>query len=116
MLIGYCGERSEKEGSEQVAQFVAAEGWEALVAPISRDFVHMDGLVVPLAENLLVACTDAMEPWLVKWLKDRGFEFVDVCYREARNLGVNLMSLGDDRVLAMKGSPDARTQRQCPML
>ena len=107
VLIGYCGERSEKEGSEQVAQFVEAEGWEALVAPISRDFVHMDGLVVPLAENLLVACTDAMEPWLVKWLKDRGFEFVDVAYREARNLGVNLMSLGDDRVLAMTGSPDA---------
>ncbi len=106
VLIGYCGERSEKEGSEQVARFVEAEGWEALVAPISREFVHMDGLVVPLAENLLVACTDAMEPWLVTWLKDSGFEFVEVGYSEARNLGVNLMTLGDDRVLAMKGSPD----------
>lgn len=106
VLIGYCGERSEKEGSEQVAQFVEAEGWEALVAPISREFVHMDGLVVPLAENLLVACTDAMEPWLVKWLKDRGFEFVEVGYSEARNLGVNLMTLGEDRVLAMRGSPN----------
>ncbi len=43
VLIGYCGERSEKEGSEQVASFVRDEGWEAVTAPISREFVHKDG-------------------------------------------------------------------------
>ena len=104
VLIGYCGERSEREGAEQVADWVRREGWEAQVAPISREFVHMDGLVVPLAPGLLVACLDALEDWLVAWLRDRGFEFVDVGYREARNLGVNLVALGDDRVLSMQGS------------
>ncbi len=110
VLIGYCGERSEKAGAEQVAQFIRAQGWEVMVAPISRDFVHMDGLVVPLAENLLVACCDAIEPWLLKWLRDQGFEFVDVSFKEARTLGVNLMAIGDDKVLAMEGSPDACKQ------
>ena len=104
VLIGYCGERSEKEGAEQVADWVRQEGWEAQVAPISREFVHMDGLVVPLAPGLLVACLDALEDWLVAWLRDRGFEFVDVGYREARDLGVNLVALGNDRVLSMRGS------------
>ena len=104
VLIGYCGERSEKEGAEQVADWVRQAGWEAQVAPISREFVHMDGLVVPLAPGLLVACLDALEDWLVAWLRDRGFEFVDVGYREARNLGVNLVSLGNNRVLSMQGS------------
>ncbi len=104
VLIGYCGERSEKAGSEQVAAFVRAEGWEAQVAPISREFVHMDGLVVPLAPKLLVACLDAMEDWLVDWLKAKGFAFVDVGYAEAKNLGVNLVALGNDKVLSMKGS------------
>ncbi len=104
VLIGYCGERSEKEGSEQVAGYVRAEGWEAVTAPISREFVHVDGLVVPLAPKLLVACLDAMEPWLADLLRGRGFEFVDVGYREARDLGVNLVALGNDRVLSMKGS------------
>ena len=47
VLIGYCGERSEQAGSEQagseqVAQYVRDEGWEAITAPISREFVHMD--------------------------------------------------------------------------
>ena len=104
VLIGFCGERSEREGSEQVAGWVREQGWEAVVAPISREFVHMDGLVVPLAPKLLVACVDAMEDWLVALLRGRGFEFVEVGYAEARNLGVNLVALGNDRVLSMRGS------------
>jgi N-dimethylarginine dimethylaminohydrolase len=106
VLIGYCGERSEKAGSEQVADFVREQGWDAITAPISREFVHMDGLVVPLAEKLLVACLDAMEPWLVDQLKSWGFDFVDVPYREAKNLGVNLVALGDGKVLSMKGATE----------
>ena len=104
VLIGFCGERSEREGSEQVAGWVREQGWEAAVAPISREFVHMDGLVVPLAPKLLVACVDAMEDWLVALLRGRGFEIVEVGYTEARNLGVNLVALGNDRVLSMRES------------
>ena len=80
------------------------QGWEALAAPISREFVHMDGLVVPLAPKLLVACVEALEDWLVALLRDRGFEFVEVSYGEAKNLGVNLVALGNDKVLSMQGS------------
>lgn len=104
VLVGYCGERTEKEGAEQIAAWVRQEGWEAQVVPISREFVHMDGLVVPLAPKLLVACQDALEAWLVASLHARGFEFIDVDYVEAKNLGVNLVALGNDRVLSMKTS------------
>lgn len=110
VLIGYCGERSEKAGSEQVAQMTRDMGWEAVTAPISREFVHMDGLVVPLAEKLLVACLDALEPWVVEQLRDWGFDFVDVSYREAKNLGVNLVALGNDKVLSMAGATDLNAQ------
>ncbi|MGI9483617.1 MAG: dimethylarginine dimethylaminohydrolase family protein [Hyphomicrobiales bacterium] len=106
VLIGYCGERSEKEGAEQVAEFVRREGWEAATVPISREFVHMDGLVVSLDENLLVACLDALEPWVVDHLTEWGFVFVDVPYREAKNLGVNLVALGNGKVLSMKGATE----------
>ena len=106
VLIGYCGERSELQGAEQVAGFVRREGWEAQIAPISREFVHMDGLIVPLAEKLLVACLDALKPWLVTKLRSRGFDFVDVPYREARNLGVNLVALGNNKVLSMRGATE----------
>jgi len=104
VLIGHCGERSEKAGADQVAGFVRDEGWEALTVPISREFVHMDGLIVPLAEKLLVACLDALEPWVIRQLQEWDFEFVDVPYAEARNLGVNLVALGDGKVLSMAGA------------
>jgi N-dimethylarginine dimethylaminohydrolase len=64
----------------------------------------MDGLVVPLDENLLVSCLDALEPWVVDQLKAWGFSFVDVPYREAKNLGVNLVALGNHKVLSMQGA------------
>ena len=104
VLIGFCGERSEKEGAEQIAQMVRREGWEALTVPINREFVHMDGLVVPLDEKLLVSCLDALEPWVVDQLKAWGFSFVDVPYPEAKNLGVNLVALGNHKVLSMQGA------------
>jgi N-dimethylarginine dimethylaminohydrolase len=104
VLIGFCGERSEKEGAEQIAQMVRREGWEALTVPINREFVHMDGLVVPLDEKLLVSCLDALEPWVVDQLEAWGFSFVDVPYREAKNLGVNLVALGNHKVLSMQGA------------
>ena len=112
MLIGFCGERSERDGSQQVAGWVREQGWEAAVAPISREFVHMDGLVVPLAPKLLVACVDAMEDWLVALLRGRGFQIVEVGYAEARNLGVNLVALGNDRVLSMRTSRNLNRRLQ----
>ena len=45
-----------------------------------------------------------MEDWLVALLRGRGFEIVEVGYAEARNLGVNLVALGNDRVLSMRES------------
>ncbi len=110
VLVGYCGERSEKEGSEQVADWVKKEGWESILVPISREFVHMDGLVVPIAHKLVVTCLDALEDWLIDRLKSEGYQFVDVGYAEARNLGVNLVALGDERILSMAGSPALNEQ------
>ncbi len=104
VLIGYGGERSEQAGAEQVAGFIRDEGWEAEVAPIPALFVHLDGLVVPLDRKLLVACLDGLEGWVIDWLRKRGFDFIDVGFAEAKDLGVNLVALGNGKVLSMAGS------------
>jgi N-dimethylarginine dimethylaminohydrolase len=104
VLIGYCGERSEQAGAEQVAEFVRREGWDVEVAPIPALFVHMDGLVVPLDNKLLVTCLDALEGWVIDWLRKKDFSVVDVGFGEARDLGVNLVALGNKKVLSMAGS------------
>tara|TARA_B100001079_G_scaffold152304_1_gene130627 strand:- start:5388 stop:6284 length:897 start_codon:yes stop_codon:yes gene_type:complete len=105
VLIGYGGERSEEAGAMQVASWAEQQGWEAIVAPIPAHFIHMDALVVPIAPKLAVACVDALEDWVLDWLKSRGFSFVEVGYRECvMDLGVNLVSLGSDRILSMASS------------
>ena len=58
VLLGYGDERSEEAGAEQVAKWLEAEGWEALVVPIPAHFVHMDALVVMIAPKLAVICVD----------------------------------------------------------
>ncbi|MGI9304809.1 MAG: dimethylarginine dimethylaminohydrolase family protein [Gammaproteobacteria bacterium] len=104
-LIGYGGERSEEAGARQVAAWVEEKGWEAVVAPIPAHFVHMDALVVPIAPKLAVACLDALEDWVIDWLRSKDFDFVEVPYRDcAMNLGVNLVCLGDKRILSMASS------------
>ena len=72
---------------------------------VDNDYVRLreEGWEAQLAPKLLVACVEALEDWLVEWLCGRGFDFIEVGYREARNLGANLVSLGRQRVLAMKG-------------
>lgn len=113
VLVGWCGERSEQAGAEQVAAWVEKEGWEAVVAPIPAHFIHMDALIVPIAPKLAVACLDALEDWVIDWLKSKGFAFVDVGYRDcATNLGVNLVCLGDSRVLSMADSGDLNQRLQ----
>ena len=65
---------------------------------------------MPIAHKLVVTCLDALENWLIDRLKSEGYQFVDVGYAEARNLGVNLVALGDERILSMAGSPALNEQ------
>ncbi len=105
VLIGYGGERSEQQGAEQVAAWMRDKEWQAVVAPIPAHFVHMDALVVAIAPKLAVACLDALEDWVVDWMKSLGFKFIDVGYKECTSaLGCNLVSLGNERVLSMASS------------
>lgn len=101
VLLGYNNERSEEAGARQVAEWVEREGWEALVAPIPAHFVHMDGIVVAIAPKLVVACIDALEDYVVDWIRGRGIEIIDVPYRDCIKLGCNVVSFGDNRVLSM---------------
>lgn len=101
MLLGYNNERSEEAGAEQVAGWVREEGWEAMIVPISEQFVHMDGIIVAVARKTVFACTDALESYALDWIKARGIKIIDVPYRDCVKLGCNVVALGNDRVLSM---------------
>lgn len=104
VLIGCGGARSQEEAVLQIAGWFRAEGWEVRLAYFDEYYVHIDLMVVPVAEKLTAVCLDCTEPAIVDWLKGKGHEIIDVPFRDTMSLGCNLMSLGDDRVIAPASS------------
>lgn len=100
LLIGCGGARTQEEGARQVASWFEAEGWEVKIAFIDEYYVHIDLMVVPIADKLTAVCVTCTEPWIVDWLKAKGHEIIDVPFQDTMALGCNCMSLGGDRVIA----------------
>ncbi len=104
VLIG-CGEaRTQEVAALQVAGWFEAEGWEVRLAFIDEYYVHIDLMVVPVAERLTAVCLDCTEPAIARWLTAKGHEIIDVPFRDTMALGCNFMSLGGDRVIAPASS------------
>lgn len=99
VVIGNGEERTEDPAARQLAAWFEAEGWEARVEPIPGVFVHIDVLMAVVAPKLAAVCAELVSGGLVRWLKGKGFEILEVPPEDAFALGVNAISLGDDRVL-----------------
>jgi N-dimethylarginine dimethylaminohydrolase len=104
VLIGCGGARTQEEGALQVKQWFDAEGWETKLAFIDEYYVHIDLMVVPIAEKLTAVCLACTEPGIVDWLKSKGHEIIDVPFQDTMALGCNFMSIGKDRVIAPAAS------------
>jgi N-dimethylarginine dimethylaminohydrolase len=100
MLIGNGEERTEIQAARQLAGWLEADGWEVRIEPIPGQFVHIDVLVSILAPKLAAVCVEAASGGFVGWLRDKGFEILEVSVADAFNLGVNAMSLGAERVIS----------------
>jgi N-dimethylarginine dimethylaminohydrolase len=109
-LIGTGEERTENPAARQLAAWFEAEGWEARVEPIPGVFVHIDVLVAIVAPKLAAVCTEVVSGGLVRWFESKGFEILDVPAADAFHLGVNAISLGDDRVLSGVGATSLNAQ------
>jgi N-dimethylarginine dimethylaminohydrolase len=109
-LIGTGEERTEGQTARQLAGWFESEGWEARVEPIPGVFVHIDVLCAIVAPKLAAVCTEVVSGGLVGWFEAKGFEILDVPASEAFELGVNAISLGDDRVLSGAGARSLNEQ------
>ena len=110
VVIGVGESRTELPAARQLARFFEAEGWEARVEPIPGVFLHIDVLLAILAPKLAAICSEYASGGLVRWLRGKGFELLDVPGEDAWKLGVNAMSLGGDRVLTGAGARSLNEQ------
>jgi N-dimethylarginine dimethylaminohydrolase len=104
VLIGNGEERTNGAAARQLGGWFEELGWEVRIEPIPSHFVHVDVLVSVLAPKLAAICVEAASTGLVKWFRDLGFEILEVSVEDAFGLGVNAISLGDDRVISTRRS------------
>jgi N-dimethylarginine dimethylaminohydrolase len=104
VLIGCGGARTNEDGARQVKEWFDKEGWETRLAFIDEYYVHIDLMVVPIADKLTAVCLDCTDPAIVTWLKDKGHDIVDVPFPDTMALGCNFMSLGNSKIIAPTAS------------
>jgi N-dimethylarginine dimethylaminohydrolase len=103
-ICGYSGDRSIEPAVFQLKHWFEAEGWEFRTYTFDPHFLHLDVQLGMVAEGLAVVCVEAVEPELVAWLRSKTIRIIDVPYRDAMQLGCNIVALGDDRVLIPRSS------------
>ncbi len=104
VLMGCGGERTQDEAVQQVKGWFEAEGWEVKPTYFDPYYVHIDLMVVMLAEKLAGVCLECTAPDVVDWLKAKNIEIVPVPFQDTMDLGCNVMSMGNDRIIAPKKS------------
>ncbi len=103
-VIGASGGRTDLAGAEQLAAWLRAEGWEVRIEPFDEHFLHLDVIFCMAAPGLAVACLDVLDPDFVRFLAERGIRCLPVPYRDAMQLGCNIVSLGRGRVISARSS------------
>ena len=107
VAIGISGERTDETGAEQVSALFRSHGWEVISYQFDPHFLHLDTIFCMVDSGLALACTDVLEPEFVARLGYLGIALVDVSYRDSRQLGCNLLSLGNKRVITSGTCPSA---------
>lgn len=100
VLIGCGGERTQEEAALQVKSWFDREGWETKVTFFDPFYVHIDLMVVMIADKLAAVCLATTPPDVVAWLRAKNIEIIDVPFEDTMTLGCNVVSLGKDRVIA----------------
>jgi len=99
-LIGHCEERTQEPAAEQVRGWLEELGWEVRLQPFDPHFVHIDVIVNVVAPGLAVISEECAPEGLADWLRSLGLELIDIGYRDVMELGANVMSLGNDKVIS----------------
>mgnify|MGYP001967126195 FL=1 len=105
-LVGWEGSegRSEEKAALQIKKWFQSEGWEIFTIDIDPFYVHIDLMVVMLAEKLAAVCLETTDPSVVNWLKAKKIQVIPVPFSETLALGCNVVALGNDRVLLPENS------------
>lgn len=106
--IGY---RTNESGAAALAQALPGVDVLAFDLPHFRgrgEVLHLMSLVSPLDSDLALVHLPLMPVRLVRLLRDRGVELLQIAEPEFETIACNVLALGPRRVLALEGNPETR--------
>jgi N-dimethylarginine dimethylaminohydrolase len=109
VFIGCSGERTNEGGAREVAALFERHGWRAVIYRFDPHFLHLDTQLSALSADQALACVDVLDDAFLTTLADEGVDLLPVSYKVARQLGCNVLALGDGRILAARGKGLAGT-------
>jgi N-dimethylarginine dimethylaminohydrolase len=103
LVIGN-GNRSTYSGFENAREILAEYGKRVFVVQFLARWNHLDIIFQPVADKLAVVCEDAVPDYFIGFLDALGWELIKVPGEYAFKAEINMLALGDDRVLSFRGN------------
>lgn len=103
LIIGN-GNRSTYSGFENAKEILAEYGKRVFVVEFLSKWNHLDMIFQPVANKLAVVCEDAVPDYFIGFLDALGWKQIKVSGEYARRTEVNMLALGEDRVLSFRGN------------
>lgn len=103
-LIVGNGNRSTYSGFENAKEILEKYDIRVFVVEFLSKWNHLDMIFQPVAEKLAIVCEDAVPDYFVGLLDALGWEQIYVSGEHAYDCEINMLALGDDRVLSFQGN------------
>jgi len=103
LVIGN-GNRSTYSGFEDARKILAENGRRVYVIEFLSKWNHLDNNFGPLADKLAIVNIDAVPDYFIGMLDGLGWELIKVPGEYGRTCEINVLALGEDRVLSFHGN------------
>ena len=103
LVIGN-GNRSTYSGFEDAKKILAEYGRRVFVIEFLSKWNHLDNNFGPLADKLAIVNIDAVPDYFIGMLDGLGWEVIKVAGEYGRTCEINVLALGEDRVLSFRGN------------
>jgi len=104
LLVIGNGNRSTYSGFENAREILAEYGRRVFVIEFLSKWNHLDNNFGPLADKLAIVNIDAVPDYFIGMLDGLGWELIKVPGEYGRTCEINVVALGDDRVLSFRGN------------
>jgi N-dimethylarginine dimethylaminohydrolase len=100
------GERSTWPGIYNAQQIFKNQNIQVHGLSIPTKWTHLDGVVAPVAKGLALVMRSEVPEWFIGFLEGRDYRLVYIPAEKVEGtLALNLLCLGNDRVISFKTNP-----------